>query len=258
MRNQVAPSASSKIQTVLICTWLPLWSQALTRLLSDFCANIRTVFSAAECEEAIHSDAPPEVIIAAGTPPEKSLANYLGPIVEASGTIPLIVLTHEGEPSRVKEALRLGAKAYLLLDDTTSTSLSSALSAVTEGLLVLGRGPAAAWGPTETSRPAAPEHSNTLGKYGLTPREAKVYHLMARGMCSRDIGERLGITLRTVQMFTAKIVEKLGAQSRTEAAIQAALETFAKTTEYEAWNSQLHSASQSRLPRVRAGTLPPL
>ncbi|HQV70820.1 MAG: response regulator transcription factor [Anaerolineae bacterium] len=52
----------------------------------------------------------------------------------------------------------------------------------------------------------------------LTPREQETLELMANGLTNRAIAIKLDISPRTVDSHIAAIYEKLGAQSRTEAA----------------------------------------
>ena len=51
----------------------------------------------------------------------------------------------------------------------------------------------------------------------LTPREREILALVAQGKANQDIGEYLGISLRTVKVHLANIFEKLGVNRRTEA-----------------------------------------
>lgn len=53
----------------------------------------------------------------------------------------------------------------------------------------------------------------------LTPRELEVLTLIAEGHSNRAIGHRLGISQYTVKFHVNAILRKLGAQSRTEAAV---------------------------------------
>lgn len=55
----------------------------------------------------------------------------------------------------------------------------------------------------------------------LTPREAEVLQLMAKGTDNRAIAEQLGITLATVRVHVQNVIEKLGAHSRLEAVVRA-------------------------------------
>jgi DNA-binding NarL/FixJ family response regulator len=53
---------------------------------------------------------------------------------------------------------------------------------------------------------------------GLTPREAEVLALVARGYTNREIAERLVISVRTAGLHVSHILRKLGAPYRLEAA----------------------------------------
>jgi RNA polymerase sigma factor (sigma-70 family) len=47
----------------------------------------------------------------------------------------------------------------------------------------------------------------------LTPREGEVMELLVEGMTSREIGERLGISRKTVDIHRARVMQKLQADS---------------------------------------------
>jgi DNA-binding CsgD family transcriptional regulator len=51
----------------------------------------------------------------------------------------------------------------------------------------------------------------------LTPRELKVFELMAKGLPNRDIAAALGISPHTAKFHVAQILEKTATASRTEA-----------------------------------------
>jgi two-component system response regulator FixJ len=47
----------------------------------------------------------------------------------------------------------------------------------------------------------------------LTPRQTEIFRLVAEGMTSQAIAEKLGISVRTVESYRAEIMEKMQAQS---------------------------------------------
>ena len=53
---------------------------------------------------------------------------------------------------------------------------------------------------------------------GLTPREAEVLTLVARGYTNREIAETLVISVKTASVHVSHILRKLGAPNRREAA----------------------------------------
>jgi DNA-binding CsgD family transcriptional regulator len=63
-----------------------------------------------------------------------------------------------------------------------------------------------------------------VGAYGLTRRELQVLTLVAEARTNAEIAERLVVTRRTVTTHVEHILAKLGASSRTEAAVRAVRE----------------------------------
>lgn len=47
----------------------------------------------------------------------------------------------------------------------------------------------------------------------LTPRQTEIFKLVAEGLTSQNIAEKLGISVRTVESYRAEIMEKMQAQS---------------------------------------------
>ncbi len=64
------------------------------------------------------------------------------------------------------------------------------------------------------------------GSVELTAREQQVLDLIAEGLTNRQIGERLFISVKTASVHVSAILRKLGASSRTEAAMIAERSTI--------------------------------
>jgi DNA-binding NarL/FixJ family response regulator len=58
------------------------------------------------------------------------------------------------------------------------------------------------------------------GAAALSPREAEVLRLLAQGLTNPEIGRLLGISSNTAKFHVAAILAKLGARTRTEAAVR--------------------------------------
>jgi DNA-binding NarL/FixJ family response regulator len=58
------------------------------------------------------------------------------------------------------------------------------------------------------------------GSHGFTERERDVVTLVASGYSNADIARELAITLATVKTHVHKVLEKVGAKSRTELAVR--------------------------------------
>jgi len=52
---------------------------------------------------------------------------------------------------------------------------------------------------------------------GLTPRELEVLQLVADGLSTKEIAERLFVSENTVKTHTSRVLDKLGASRRTQA-----------------------------------------
>lgn len=130
--------------------------------------------------------------------------------------LPLLALIPtEGDLSQVMNAAATYTNAGVILRDSSSEVLTSALSAVANGLTVLdGTFALSGLGDASLNGPALNED--------LTSREDDVLQLLAKGMTNKAIAHALGITDHTVKFHVNAIMGKLSAQSRTEAVVQAA------------------------------------
>ena len=71
------------------------------------------------------------------------------------------------------------------------------------------------------NRPVSPPgNPAAVASLGLTPRELEVLHLLAAGQANKEIARALGVSPNTVKTHLARLFEKLGASSRTEAIAQ--------------------------------------
>lgn len=76
------------------------------------------------------------------------------------------------------------------------------------------------WGASggETARHEADAASGTRGADGLTPRESEVLAMAAAGSPNKTIAGALELSEHTVKLYMHRIIGKLGAKNRTEAA----------------------------------------
>ncbi len=122
----------------------------------------------------------------------------------------VVVLSADPAEGRAREALSAGARGYLLRD-ASAEEILAALEAVRLGLTVLYPSTTRSLLVGAGSR-AQPELAEPL-----SPRELEVLHLLAQGLPSKTIAQRLRISEHTVKFHVGQILGKLGAASRTEA-----------------------------------------
>ena len=129
----------------------------------------------------------------------------------------VLILTTFDLDQYVYEALRAGASGFLL-KDTPPQDLVAAIRTVAAGDSLLA--------PSVTRRlierfvglPAPrPQRTDVLGD--LTPREADVLRLLARGLSNREIADQLVVSTTTVKSHVARLLMKLDLHDRTQAVV---------------------------------------
>lgn len=117
----------------------------------------------------------------------------------------VIVLSQRDEAVFAERAIRNGARAYLMKSEA-SEKLLEAIHAVMDGGTWLSRAIQAQADPLEFS--ARLRQEGALGE--LSDRELQVFALIGAGYGPKDIGERLGISAKTVETHREHIRHKLG------------------------------------------------
>ncbi|NMG09931.1 response regulator transcription factor [Brasilonema sp. UFV-L1] len=132
--------------------------------------------------------------------------------------VKVLVLTTFDDDEYISQAMRFGARGYLL-KDTPLEQLANAIRLVHQGYTQLGPGLfEKVLSPLLHS--ATPKPSTDLpGLAELTPREKEVLRLIASGASNREIAKSLYITERTVKNHVTSILSRLNLRDRTQAAI---------------------------------------
>ncbi|NMG09012.1 response regulator transcription factor [Brasilonema sp. UFV-L1] len=128
----------------------------------------------------------------------------------------VLVLTTFDDDEYVSQAMRLGAKGYLL-KDTEPDELALAIRAIYKGHTQLGPGLFEKALISVTTPAPSMKHPPELGQ--LTPRELDVLRLMASGANNREIAQSLFLSENTVKNYVTNILSRLNLRDRTQAAL---------------------------------------
>jgi DNA-binding NarL/FixJ family response regulator len=125
---------------------------------------------------------------------------------------PMLMLSMYDNEQYFFEALKAGASGYVL-KSVADQDLVAASHAAVRGESFLYPGVISALARSYLDRLRRGE---ALPAKVLTTREDEVVKLIAEGHSSKDIAERLTISIKTVERHRANILEKLGMRDRTE------------------------------------------
>ena len=117
--------------------------------------------------------------------------------------IPVVLLTMHEEDEYLRGMLEAGADGYVL-KQTTGQDLCGAIRAVARG--EPGLSPAVAGRLLRLLRQGEERGRATDT---LSGREREVLGLLAGGLTSKEVGQRLGLSTKTVENHRARILEKL-------------------------------------------------
>jgi DNA-binding NarL/FixJ family response regulator len=121
--------------------------------------------------------------------------------------VDVLVLTTCEDEEQVRSVFEVGAAAYLLKQDPLD-ELCRAIEAVSAGGRYISDALPKAW-----MEPAGAGGSQRDPCHPLSLREREVMQLTVEGYTSREVGERLGISPRTVEKHRENIKDKLGIQT---------------------------------------------
>ncbi|AXA53693.1 response regulator [Pseudomonas thivervalensis] len=129
--------------------------------------------------------------------------------------IKVVIFTMDDSPDHLEAAISAGAVGYLLKDASRNEMLD-ALKRVAQGDEALNSSVSARL----LRRMAERSASGASQVQALTARERQVLGLVAGGFSNREIGEKLGIAPGTAKAHVERVIGKLGAADRTQAAVR--------------------------------------
>ncbi|MFV0462529.1 MAG: response regulator [Nostocoides sp.] len=202
----------SESVTVMIVDDHPMWLEAVGRDLTGagftVIATAQSVAAAGARARAVH----PDIVLMDMRLPDGTGTEGTRAVLAGSPGSAVLILSASSEREDVLGAIKAGASGYLvksasaaeLIEAVRSTAAGQAV--FTPGLagLVLGEYRRMSTGPADPAGPV------------LSPRETEVLRLVAKGLASKQIATRLGVSHRTVENHVQSTLRKLQLANRVE------------------------------------------
>lgn len=158
---------------------------------------------AAVAQKLVHDRRPDVLVLDLQMPGADPISDVPALRKEVPSTA-IVVLTMQSDPRRARDLLRAGASGYVL-KQAAERQLTAAIRTAADGGSYID-----------------PELGGQVAQLGADPLEAlgerdrELLRLLALGHTNREIGEKLYLSVRAVEVNRAKLLEKLGLESRPE------------------------------------------
>jgi len=197
--------------TVLLADDHSLVRRGFRRMLEDD-PSIEVVGEASNGDEAIAYAAAlkPAVIVMDCAMPGTSGLVATRRILQRDPNVAILMLSMHSEETLVRQALEAGARGYVL-KNALDLDLAAAVRQVAAGETVLD---------PSVSRPR-PASLKGERNHGLTPRELEVLQLICAGLSNRDIAAKLDLSVNTVAVHRANIMNALDVHKTAELVVYA-------------------------------------
>jgi len=169
--------------------------------------RMEVVGEAKDGDEALErvAELQPDVIVLDVTMPGRSGLEVTRELVERHPELRILILTMHDKQEYVLDAVRAGAHGYVLKDGDPS-ELQHAIEVVNRGEAFY-----TPWAAAQISAALRGDDpsSRSEGLSKLSSREIETLREVARGRTSKEIGEDLGISPRTVESHRLRLMDKL-------------------------------------------------
>jgi two-component system NarL family response regulator len=161
----------------------------------------------------------PELVVLDVLMPGMSGLEVVDKFLNVAPSTKVMLLTSSESEEDLLTSIKAGAMGYVV-KDTPLPALIAALDEIHKGGAVVS--PAMGGKLFETVRHMLRHReTNATRRPALTGREIEILQSIARGMTSKEIGDRLYISENTVKNHVRNILDKLGLHSRGEAVMYA-------------------------------------
>jgi two-component system, NarL family, nitrate/nitrite response regulator NarL len=197
-----------------------MFRDALRRLL-DAEPDLVVVGEAADGEEAVALTLQyePDILLLDVAMPHGNGMEVLQQIAAASKTTRIIMVTGAVEESELRQALRLGARGFVLKESGAMQLLES-IRVVHGGEYFVGRECMADLVSAVRSRGVIEgKIPRQKTNFGLTARERQIVSAVVNAYQNKEIAEKFAISEKTVKHHLTNIFNKVGVSNRLELAL---------------------------------------
>ena len=195
--------------SVLLADDHALVRRGFRRILEDDPA-IEVVGEASNGEEAIRlfGELKPKVVVMDAAMPGTGGLAATRAILASDASATVLMLSMHSEETLVKQAMAAGARGYIL-KNAVDLDLAAAVKRAAAGETVLD--------------PAVIKPAPLAGERArrLTPRETEVLQLICNGLSNREIAAQLDLSVNTVAVHRANIMNALGVHKTAELVVYA-------------------------------------
>jgi DNA-binding NarL/FixJ family response regulator len=211
-------SADSEIR-VLLAEDHALFRHGLRELLDA--AGLAVIGEASDGVNAVRltRELRPDVVVMDLNMPRMDGIDATSEIMKAEKPPVVLVLTVSTTGDDVLDAIAAGAAGYLL-KDAEAAEIVSAVQNASAGRSSLSPTIAGAVVRRVREQSVVTEHPSEL--LALSARETEILRLVAQGRDNTEIAQELYLSPSTVKNHVSSILEKLGVDSRVQAAVRAA------------------------------------
>jgi DNA-binding NarL/FixJ family response regulator len=129
---------------------------------------------------------------------------------ECAPDVKVLALTVYDDKGHLRQLMAAGARGYVL-KGSSSSELLRAVRAIAEGGMHIDSQLESMVLSGFVRRPERSPH-----EVDLSSRETEVVRLVARGFTNREITQQLGVSIKTVETYKARSMEKLGIKTRAD------------------------------------------
>jgi DNA-binding NarL/FixJ family response regulator len=186
------------------------------RLLMQTCDDMEVVGEAGDVAEALAQlrTVQPDIVTLDLSMPGGHGLKGIEKVREAAPGSRVIVLTMHDDPAYLRTALAMGTSGYVV-KSVADTELISAIRAVHQGrVFVDARSSTAVSGTTAQTGTAIQTESPVIKQ--LSTREWEVLGFIAQGHTNQAVADRLDLSVKTVESYRGRLMEKLGLKTRAD------------------------------------------